>query len=425
MPPPAPRRLSSAQAEGADQHGSLQIGVAGKVSNVGASLTTSDLSRSAGGPRADGPGTDDAGSLGSEPAFESESEFESGAVAPAGARGGRPMSSPARVLRGVRRLTALADRVTDSDSLFAGLATELLRGLECDEVHFHHLHDGDADAVVIHLLEGYGRLSFQVPREQRGGGLTQVVDGRCSLPVTGERDVSRAVPRLAGGPATEAALLVPLVVAGAVEAVVIMARHQGRTPFLDGDVALAETLIDQGATALSLVRARAEAGTDVVTGCMNRRAMLLRLEEEINRSSRSDGPLSALVIDLDNFKEVNDRHGHEAGDAVLREVALVLMSEFRAFDRVARYGGDEFVAILANADLASAAAAADRVLSRLAKASLSAANGIPASIGAAQWYPPMTAEGLLRAADTALLDAKRTGKGRIHTARGHTARGEG
>lgn len=315
----------------------------------------------------------------------------------------------------MRRLTALAARITDSGSLFAGLATELLGGLACDEVHFHHLHDGDSDAVVIHLLEGYGRLSFQVPPDQRAGGLTKVAETRQSLQVTGEHAVSQAVPRLAGGPATGAALLVPMVVAGAVEAVVIIVRHQGRTPFVGADLTLAETLIDLGATALALVRARAEAGTDVVTGSMNRRAMLLRLEEEINRASRSDGPLSALVIDLDNFKEVNDLHGHEAGDAVLREVARVLMGEFRAFDRVARYGGDEFVAILPNADLASAAAAADRVLSRLATSSPSAAQGIRASIGAAQWHPPMTAEGLLRAGDTALLDAKRTGKGRVNT----------
>jgi len=396
----------SAQAECGDQHGSLEIGLARRISSVGASLTTSDPPRPGGDASSDSLGAGEARSLASE------------AQAQSGAPGERPVSNPARVLRGVRRLTALADRVTDSESLFAGLATELLGGLECDEVHFHHLHDGeDADAVVIHLLEGYGRLSFQLPHEQRAGGVTQAVEGRCSLRVAGERDVSQAVPRLGGGPATGAALLVPLVVSGAVEAVVIMVRHW-RAPFLDGDVALAETLIDQGATVLSLVRARAEAGTDVVTGCMNRRAMLLRLEEEINRSSRSDGPLSALVIDLDNFKEVNDLHGHEAGDAVLREVAQVLMGEFRAFDRVARYGGDEFVAILPNADLASATAAADRVLTRLAKASLSAADGIPASIGAAQWHPPMTAEGLLRAGDTALLDAKRTGKGRVNTARG-------
>ena len=74
-------------------------------------------------------------------------------------------------------------------------------------------------------------------------------------------------------------------------------------------------LVEQGATALALARARAEAGTDPVTGCMNHRAMRRRLDEEIGRAARTGGPLSCLLIDLDDFKLVNDAHGHQAGDA--------------------------------------------------------------------------------------------------------------
>src|SRR6202035_3977858 len=100
-------------------------------------------------------------------------------------------------------------------------------------------------------------------------------------------------------------------------------------------------------------------------GCMNHRAMRRRLDEEIGRAQRSASPLSCLLIDLDDFKLVNDQHGHPAGDAMLREVVRALVGEFRAFDRVARYGGDEFVVVLPNADLDSAAAAANRALERL------------------------------------------------------------
>jgi diguanylate cyclase (GGDEF)-like protein len=147
---------------------------------------------------------------------------------------------------------------------------------------------------------------------------------------------------------------------------------------------------------------------------MNRRAMRQRLKEEIGRAHRTGSPLSCLLADLDNFKLVNDRYGHQAGDTVLREVAQALMGEFRAFDRVARYGGDEFVVILPNADLDRAIAAGQRALERLrALPCFGQSVGVAASIGAAQWNPPMTFENLLRACDAALLRSKREGKGRV------------
>ncbi len=174
-------------------------------------------------------------------------------------------------------------------------------------------------------------------------------------------------------------------------------------------------LVDQAATALALTRARAEAGTDAVTGCMNHRAMRRRLDEEIGRATRTGGPLSCLLIDLDDFKLVNDRYGHQAGDAMLRAVVHALVGEFRAFDRVARYGGDEFVVILPNAELESAAAAANRALERLRAipAHDGVGPGVSASIGVCQWQAPMSTDELLEACDAALLRSKRQGKGRV------------
>jgi diguanylate cyclase (GGDEF)-like protein len=208
-------------------------------------------------------------------------------------------------------------------------------------------------------------------------------------------------------------LLSPLAVRGEVEAVILLVRRSPEV-FTDRSIQLATTLVEQAATALALMRARAEAGTDPVTGCMNHRAMRRRLNEEVGRAVRAGSPLSCLLIDLDNFKLVNDRHGHQAGDVMLREVGQTLVGEFRAFDRVARYGGDEFVAILPNADLESAAAAAQRALERLlAVPSFDANPGAAASIGVAQWQAPMSADDLLQACDTALLRSKRQGKGRV------------
>jgi diguanylate cyclase (GGDEF)-like protein len=334
------------------------------------------------------------------------------------------------LLAGVRRLALLADSAEDSEAIFRTLAGELMRTPGADEIHVHHLSgDGGGDAreqTVIYLFDGEGRLSYLAPREERPPGVSWVVSTGRSFLAADARELATSLPRLAlvgGSPGafgssaasepTGCALLLPLTVRGEVEAVVLLARRRAE-PFTDRSTELATTLVDQAATALALLRARAEAGTDTVTGCMNHRGMRRRLHEEVDRAARAHSPLSALLIDLDNFKLVNDRHGHQAGDVLLREVAQTLVREFRAFDRVARYGGDEFVVILPNAALEPAAAAAQRALERLLQIpSFDANPGASASIGVAQWQAPMTIDELLEACDAALLRSKRQGKGRV------------
>ena len=329
------------------------------------------------------------------------------------------------LLAGVRRLTLLADSAEDSEAIFLALARELMHTPGADEVHVHHLSedDGEREQTVIYLFEGEGRLSYLTPREERAPGVSWVASTARSFLVADGSELATSLPRLAlvgsspkptgsSGP-TSCALLLPLAVQGDVEAVVLLARRRAE-PFAERSIELAATLVDQAATALALLRARAEAGTDTVTGAMNHRGMRRRLYEEVGRALRAGSPLSALLIDLDNFKLVNDRHGHQAGDAMLREVAQTLVREFRAFDRVARYGGDEFVVILPNAELEPAAAAAQRALERLlAIPSFDRTPGASASIGVAQWQAPMTIDELLQACDAALLRSKRQGKGRV------------
>ncbi|HEY7933163.1 MAG TPA: sensor domain-containing diguanylate cyclase [Solirubrobacteraceae bacterium] len=326
-----------------------------------------------------------------------------------------------RTLHSIRRLALLAEEATDPEAVFRSLAGELLALLQAEEIHVHHLSGSGAEGelVVVYMFDGEGRLSYLAPRDERAPGVSWVASTGRSFQASNQRELRASVPRLAdvdgarGREPISCALLVPLTLGGETQAVVVTVRRSGHA-FEQSSVELAETLVDQAATALALLRARAEAGTDPVAGCMNRRAMRQRIHEEIGRAYRTDSPLACLLIDLDNFKSVNDDHGHQAGDAVLREVAQALQGEFRAFDRVARYGGDEFAVILPNTDLQNAAAAAQRALESLSKLrSFGSALGVGASIGVAQWRAPMSTDELLAACDEALLRSKREGKGRV------------
>ncbi|HMD52684.1 MAG TPA: GGDEF domain-containing protein [Solirubrobacteraceae bacterium] len=321
-----------------------------------------------------------------------------------------------RLLGGIRRLTALADGPASVEEIYRALAAELLSVPGAEEVHVHHLAgavDCD-DLVAVYLFGGGARLGYLQPRGERPPGIGWVAGTGQSFLAAAPDELASAVPRLAETGEISCALLLPLAERGEVEAVVVLVRRVAGA-FSPGAVELAGTIVEQAATTIALVRARAEAGTDAVTGCMNHRSMRRRIDEEIGRAMRTGGPLSCMLIDLDDFKLVNDRYGHPAGDAMLREVVQALVGEFRAFDRVARYGGDEFVVILPNADLASAAAAGTRALERLRGLSLSDGfpSGVSASIGVAQWHEPMTTDALLEACDDALLRSKRQGKGRV------------
>jgi diguanylate cyclase (GGDEF)-like protein len=161
------------------------------------------------------------------------------------------------------------------------------------------------------------------------------------------------------------------------------------------------------------------ARTDALTGLLNHGAMQVRIREEIARAHRDGTQLSCALIDLDDFKRVNDLRGHAAGDELLRRVAQALQQQLRPYDQVARYGGDEFVLLLPGSDEATALQVAERVRDAIGghiggEPDFAVAGSC--SIGVAQWHDPLTSDGLLEHADRALLLAKRTGKGRVAVA---------
>jgi diguanylate cyclase (GGDEF)-like protein len=188
------------------------------------------------------------------------------------------------------------------------------------------------------------------------------------------------------------------------------------------DLSVLEAIADLAVVACHNAEAyedvRTAASTDALTGLLNHGAMHVRVREEIARAKRDGQPLCCVLIDLDDFKRVNDELGHPAGDALLRRVADSLRAEVRPYDQVARYGGDEFVLVLPGTEEQVARAVAERVRVRVRDGAPRGAGGAigNCSIGVSAWQPGMTADDLLAAADRALLLAKRTGKGRVAVA---------
>ena len=165
--------------------------------------------------------------------------------------------------------------------------------------------------------------------------------------------------------------------------------------------------------------------TDPLTGVNNRRYIEQRMQEEIGRAQRERSALSCLFIDIDHFKRVNDKFGHQSGDDVLREVATRIKKELRLSDSLGRYGGEEFIVLLTQATVQDAARIAERIRASVAQQAILIAGAdealqITVSIGAAAQTPPdrsipadVARQKLVARADEALYRAKETGRNRV------------
>jgi two-component system cell cycle response regulator len=160
---------------------------------------------------------------------------------------------------------------------------------------------------------------------------------------------------------------------------------------------------------------------DPVTGLYNQNYLSGALARELKRCQRYNLNLSCLMIDVDHFKSINDTHGHLVGDEVLRTVGKILQTTLRGYDFAVRYGGDEFLVILAQNNPLGAAYVAERIRDMIQHQTLSVAKSSPASVtvsigvasvpGGAASAPTV----LIEAADQALYDAKRQGRNRVVT----------
>jgi diguanylate cyclase (GGDEF)-like protein len=189
-------------------------------------------------------------------------------------------------------------------------------------------------------------------------------------------------------------------------------------------------LIESDSRQLSdeLTRVRLLSLTDELTGLPNRRAFLRRLEDEVARVQRYGFPLSLALIDLDYFKQINDRYGHAAGDEVLSTYSKNILSIFRHHDLVARYGGEEFAVLLPNTDADGSQRALNKVKKRAAETSWRVDDKmlpVPTfSSGVSLYKPGETVGSFIDRADKALYRAKRLGRNRVEMDAVYPAEGE-
>jgi len=164
-----------------------------------------------------------------------------------------------------------------------------------------------------------------------------------------------------------------------------------------------------------------KASHDALTELLNRGAILETLQRELQRGRREKNPLGVLLLDLDHFKSINDRKGHDVGDEVLREASRRMLASVRSYDAVGRYGGEEFLILVPGCNSANAFDRAEQIRVAIAGSPIetlgglvrvSASIGVASTVDGASWE----ADALVHAADVALYRAKRNGRNRVELA---------
>ena len=305
------------------------------------------------------------------------------------------------------------------EELFAGITDELDRLMRFDAVSIYRVDELAQLLVPVHSVDRWATEIMDSPLAM-GCGLTGwVVEHGQAENVTAAHNDPRSAP-VPGTPASEeeSLVVVPLIVRGQTMGALNVYRlgTEGR----DDDEFelicrfgnLAALAIDNAHNRERLVE---EANTDWLTGLRNHRFFHERLRSELDRALRHRRPLSLVVFDIDDFKLLNDAHGHQEGDLVLRRVAVAAGEELRQSDVACRVGGEEFAILLPETGKRAARAVAARLCTRVRD--LPGSLTVTVSCGVATF--PRDADevaALVAAADDALYAAKRRGKDRVASA---------
>jgi diguanylate cyclase (GGDEF)-like protein len=292
------------------------------------------------------------------------------------------------------------------------------------------LVDEAKQELVFEIAVGEGAERLKAMRLPLGEGVAGHVatSGRPVL-VPDVRQDPRFAARFddASGMVTGSLLAVPLQSKGRVLGVVELVNPRGGHPFDAADQRTLEALADYAAIAIDNARAyeriRELTLRDEHTGLFNSRHLWRQLEMEVARTARTGRPFSLVFVDLDHFKQVNDRFGHQAGSGVLKEVGNLIRHKIRTIDVPVRYGGDEFVILLPETDKVHARKVADRIRVAMGEASFLRESGLEVKITASFGLSTCpedgdTPEKIVQGADAAMYRVKESTRNAVGEAGG-------
>ena len=304
-------------------------------------------------------------------------------------------------------------RVSDVDSVAQSVVTHAARLLDAGRVSLALYSNADA-CLMIAATYGYPATSVADVRISSGDWVVGHVYAT-SRPVVVDDATALADPVHFDRYHSCSFAAVPVVAGGETIGVLSVTDKRDDLPFANEDVVALRAIGVLAGSALAAARIEGEAArlahaatTDSLTGLLNRTYLDGRLHQEIERAKREHASLALLIADIDDFKSINDRWGHQVGDSVLEAVGQVIRSAVRVFDVCARYGGDEFAIVMPNSDEASAMACAERIRRLLAGYRSDDADGarVTMSIGLAVFESGDSASDLIARADRAMYQVK-------------------
>ena len=320
----------------------------------------------------------------------------------------------------IRRVGEASARGLDRQAIFELAVQNIVqaceagagRGLPLDRALFDEVNAGDRDADIGAALDAAERkaIDAQGTEERQRPQVAEVAGGAHGIALTLKARLG----------ARDSALNLA-----------VMSLGRSERPFTEDEAQLLEYLVGQAAISIEnadlLETVQRQAVTDELTGLSNVRQMHVALDREFERARRFDTPVGFVLLDLDDFKLVNDTYGHQQGDEVLSEVAAVLRELSRDIDEPARYGGEELAVVLSQTEIDGAVHLAERMRAAIESLRIPRLTGegdlrVTASFGVAS-APSKASDkrSLIAAADGALYRAKRAGKNRVERAEAVTA----